>query len=128
MWYLLVGFISKSEPSRSVFCVCLDELTSQAESGESTTASPWQILPRTPLERSCAVILDGALLSIGGSCSSLIYCYHPEGEIWFDFANLCTPRSQCACVALPDGRLFVAGGLEGEVATNRLDIASFNYS
>ena len=128
MWYLLGGFISKSEPSRNVFCVCLDELTSQAESGESTTASPWQILPRTPLERSCAVILDGALLSIGGSCSSLIYRYHPEGKIWFDFANLCTPRSQCACVALPDGRLFVAGGLEGEVATNRLDIASFNYS
>ena len=57
-------------------------------------------------------------------------CYLLEeavvGEIWFDFADLCTPRSQCACAVLPDGRLFVAGGREGEVATDRLDIASFN--
>ena len=130
MWYLLGGFLSKSEPSRNVFSVCLDELISQAESESAIASSPWQILPRTPLERSCAIILGGALLSIGGSCSSSIYLYHPEGESWMYFADLCTKRSQCACVVLPDGRLFVAGGREGdaEIATDRLDIASFIYS
>ena len=130
MWYLLGGFISKSEPSRNVFSVCLDELISQAESESAAASSPWRSLTTTPLERSQAVILDGALLSIGGSCSSSIYYYHPKEETWICIADLCTKRSQCACVVLPDGRLFIAGGREGdaEIATDHLDIASFNYS
>ena len=131
VWYLLGGFISKSELSRNVFSVCLDELIPQA-GAKSAAGSPWQILPKTPLEKSCAIVFKGLLLSVGGIDNSAIRYYHQESGTWINYADLHTRRSQCACAVLPDGRLFVAGGLEymkeGEVATNRVDIATFNYT
>ena len=116
MWYLLGGFAAIATPNKRVFSVCLDELVSQvvARSAGTTspsTSSPWQILPETPLERSTALVLDGALLALGGGVdSSAIHLYKPSSKEWIEAGELPDQRREFVCFVLPNGEIFAAAG------------------
>ena len=87
--------------------------------------SPWQTLIDPPLINSTALVLDGALLTVGGSKSSIIHCYQPSNRIqrWVKVGDLPTGRSQCACTVLPNGEIFVAGG-GVKLGNERVDIGT----
>ena len=114
MWYLLGGISSQGE-GKLIFCVCLDQLISEAVSQSAGATSPstrsqWQTLPETPLELSTALILNGALLTVGGQDSSAIHLYQPSSRKWVKVGDLPDQRYGCACVVLPSGEILVAGG------------------
>ena len=114
MWYLSGGFfLDKS--TKHVLSVCLDELISQAASQSigatsPSTSSPWHTLTDTPLTSSTILVLNGALLAVGGHKSSAIHLYQPSSRIWVKVSDLPTKRWQYACTVLPSGEIFVAGG------------------
>ena len=127
MWYLSGG-ISSQEANKHVFSVYLDELISQAVSQPAgatspPTPSPWQTLPETPLTRSTVLILDGALLAVGGLRSSAIHLYRPSSKSWVKVGDLPTQRGQCACTVLPSGEMFVAGGYGYSLTTGHDSVA-----
>ena len=114
MWYLSRGFSFRG-PNKHVFCVCLDELISQAVSQSAGNTpppipSPWQILTDTPLTLSTVLVLNGALLTVGGEGSSAIYHYQPSSRSWVKVGDLPTERWRCACTVLPSGEIFVVSG------------------
>jgi hypothetical protein len=116
MWYLSSGFTSQeSDSNKCVFSVCLDNLISQSfsQSARNTLPlipSPWQTLTDTPLTLSTVLILNGALLTVGGDGSSAIHHYQPSSRSWVKVGDLPTERWQCACTVLPSGEIFVVGG------------------
>ena len=114
MWYLSRGF-SFQGPNKHVFSVNLDELISQAlsQSAGNTSLpqpSPWQTQTDTPLKHSTVLVLNGALLTVGGYESSAIHHYQPSSRSWVKVGDLPTERWQCACTVLPNGEILVAGG------------------
>ena len=115
MWYLSRGFTSVSDANIRVFSVCLDELISQAlsQSAGNTSPpqpSPWQTLTEPPLTHSTVLVLNGALLTVGGVESSVIHHYQPSSRSWVNVGDLPILRWQCACTVLPNGEIFVVGG------------------
>jgi hypothetical protein len=125
MWYLSSGFTSRGE-NKHVFCVSLDELISRAQSTDSISPSipsPWQTLTDTPLTNSTVLVLNGALLTVGGEESSAIHRYQPSSKGWVKVGDLPIERFQCACTVLPNGEVFVVGGRTkiGEISL-RVDI------
>ena len=114
MWYLSRGF-SFQGPNKHVFSVNLDELISQAlsQSAGNTSLpqpSPWQTQTDTPLKHSTVLVLNGALLTVGGYESSAIHHYQPSSRSWVKVGDLPTERWMCACTVLSNGEIFVAGG------------------
>ena len=108
MWYLSGGYFQRSNDY--VFSVCLDELISLAVSQSAgSTSSPWQTLPEAPQAHSTVLILNGALLTVGGRGSSSIHLYQPGRRSWVKVGDLPGVRLQCACTVLPNGEMFVAG-------------------
>ena len=129
MLYLSRGYSSKEVPNKHVFSVCLDELISQIPSQSAgatllSTLSPWQTLTDTPLASSTVLVLKGALVAVGGSRSSAIHLYHPSSRSWVKVGDLPTKRWTCACVVLPSGEIFVAGGGAHLGDRERLDIGA----
>ena len=129
MWYLSRGFSFVVDTNKPVFSVCLDELISRAVSQSDdvtspSTPSPWQTLPDTPLEHSTVLVLNGALLAVGGWESSAIHLYQPSNSSWVNVGDLPTKQLQCACLVLPSGQIFVAGGRSGTSETDRVNIAT----
>ena len=124
MWYLSGGF-SSLEANKHVLSVCLDELISQAVSQSTTPSrpSPWQTLPEPPLTFSTALVLNGALLTVGGWDSSSIHLYQPGRRSWVKVGDLPAELWSCACTTLPSGEIFVAGGVYGS-SSKELHIAS----
>ena len=120
MWYLSGGRSSQTA-SKPVLCVCLDELISQAVSQSTTPSrpSPWQTLPEPPVIRSTVLVLNGALLTVGGWFSSSIHLFQPGRRSWVKVGDLPTELMMCACTVLPNGEIFVAGG----VSSKKLHIA-----
>ena len=114
MCYLLGGYTTNHAPSKKVYRISLDDLISQATpSGtqlSTVTVSPWQNLPDSPLKYSAAVAIGGSLLAVGGGQKD-IYLYQIGSRSWGKVGELATNRSSCTCILLPDGRLFVAGGV-----------------
>ena len=116
MCYLLGGYTKGGGASKKVFSVCLDDLISQAVSQPASasappTPSPWQSLPDTPLQRSTALVFNGALLAVGGRPgSTAIYHYLPSSRSWIKAGELPAGRYTCTCTVLPSGDLYVAGG------------------
>ena len=114
MCYLLG--VSFQGSNKHVFCVCLDQLISNAVSQPAgavspSTGSPWQILTEMPLKGSTALmILNGALLTVGGLDSSAIHLYQPSSRRWVMVGDLPDQQRRCACTVLPSGEIFVAGG------------------
>ena len=130
MWYLSGGFTSIGDPSRHVLNVCLDVLISQAVSQSAGTTSPptpspWQTLPELPVVHSTALIIRGSLLTVGGMFSSAIHLYQPSRMSWVKVGDLPTRRLTCACIVLPSGEIFVAGGGIGGIGySSRVDTAT----
>ena len=130
MWYLSGGFISTYQLNKHVLCVCLDMLISQAVSqsaGTTTpsTPSPWQTLTEVPVEHSTALIIRGSLLTVGGWHTSAIHLYQPSRRSWVKTCDFPTQRLTCACIVLPSGEIFVAGGgISGLGYSTRVDIAT----
>ena len=139
MCYALGGFATGHDGSVKAFGVCLDELISQAvarpasssaRDPSSPSMSPWQSLPDTPLAYSSAVCLSGALFTVGGFengqpiASSAIYLYKPSSKSWVKCQPLELPnvRERCACIAITDHKMLVAGGCSGSRFTD-VDIA-----
>ena len=128
IWYLSRGVSSQELTNKHIFCVSLDELISQAlsQSAGNTSLpppSPWKILTDTPLTYSTLLVLNGALLTVGGNESSAIHHYQPSSRSWVKVGNLPTERWQCACTVLPNGMIFVAGGdARTAVITVRVDL------
>ena len=119
MWYLSGRSYSQGA-NKCVLSVCLNELISQAVSQSAgSTSSPWQILPEQPLEYSTVLILNGALLTVGGENSSSIHLYQPGRRSWVKVGDLPYQRWECACTVLPNGEMFVAGG-----TTKKTDIVN----
>ena len=126
MWYLSRGFSSRGA-NKHVLSVCLDELISQAVSQSTTPSrpSPWQTLPEAPLKHSTVLVLNGALLTVGGADSSSIHHYQPGRRSWVKVGDLPNELWECACTTLPSGEIFVAGGETDELySSNQLHIAS----
>ena len=127
MCYLLSGFSAVGDPSNKVFSVQLDELISQAVSQPAgarapATPMPWMTLPDTPLKRSTALTINGALLAVGGTRgSTTIYHYQPSSRSWIEAGELPAKQSYCCCTVLPSGEVLVAGG--GSGSGRRVDIA-----
>ena len=81
--------------------------------------SPWKLLPDTPLTHSTALVLKGALLTVGGQERSClrkdIYAYQPESKKWIKAGELQTERAMCACTILRASQeILVVGGLTGK--------------
>ena len=99
-----------------VFCVQLNDLISQAVSHKSELASPWQILPDTPVESCTALAFDGALLAVGGSkdddgqSAKCMHMFKPSARTWVEAGCLPTNQWRCACALLPTSEIFIAGG------------------
>ena len=72
--------------------------------------SPWQTLTDPPLTLSTVLVLNGALLTVGGEGSSAIHHYQPSSRSWVKVGDLPTEQWECACTVLPNGEIFVAGG------------------
>ena len=128
MWYLFGG-LSSQGASKQVFSVCLDELVSQAvaHSARCSTTSPsmpslWQTLHEPLPTRSTVLIHNGALLAVGGWPA--IYLYQPSSGRWVKAGDLPDQRSSCACIVLPSGEIFVAGGSTGILYTNSVYIST----
>ena len=126
MWYLSGGSSSQGGNKR-VFSVCLDELISQAVSQSAgatspPTPSPWKTLLETPQTDSTVLILNGALLAVGGWRSSAIHLYQPRSKSWVKVGDLPNQRRQCACTVLPSGEIFVAGGFSDLGISYRVDM------
>ena len=123
MWYLSGGFSDGA--SKQLHAVCLDELISQAISQpkNASYASPWQALPEIPLYHSAILIVNGALLAVGGWRSSAIHVYKPASKSWSRVDHLPSERWQCACTVLPSGEIFVVGGVIESDPTNSVDVA-----
>ena len=132
MWYLSRGSSSKGA-NRHVFSVCLEELISQAvsdtTSSSPSTPSPWQTLTDLPVICSTILVVNRALLTVGGQFSSAIHLYQPSSRSWIKIGDLPVERWECACVVLPSGEIFVAGGISTyNLIADRVDIASImNY-
>ena len=133
MCYLLGGF-TKGGASKKVFCVCLDDLISQAVSQPASasappTPSPWQSLPDTPLIYSTALAFNGALLAVGGDYlgSSAIHIYQPSTNSWVKAGEMPTERCGSGCIVLPSGEMLVAGGGLDYETRQRVEIASVLY-
>ena len=114
MWYLSRGF-NPQGPNEHIFSVNLDELISQVllQSAGNTSPpipSPWQTLTDPPLIHSSVLVLNGALLTVGGYESSAIHHYQPSSRSWVKVGDLPIKRWQCACTVLPNGEIFVVGG------------------
>ena len=130
MWYLSGGFTSTGGSKKIILNVRLDVLISQAVSqsaGTTTppTLSPWQTLPELPVTNSTALIIRGSLLTVGGWLSSAIHLYQPSRRSWVKECDLPTQRWRCACIVLPSGEIFVAGGsIDGLSYSTRVDIAT----
>ena len=115
MWYLSSGFTSPTDANKHVFYVSLDELISQAVSQSAGNTSPpipspWQTLTDPPLIHFTVLVLNGALLTVGGHVSSAIHHYQPSSRSWVKVGDLPTERWMCACTVLPNGEILVAGG------------------
>ena len=125
MWYLSGGYSSQG-PTKHVLSVCLDELIFQAVLQSSSKQSSWQTLPEAPLTHSTILILNGALLTVGGMDSSAIHLYQPDKQSWVGVSDLPTKLWMFACIVLPSGEIFVAGGgTDSQVlASKQLHIAS----
>ena len=118
MWYLSRGLTFFASQNKHVLSVCLDVLISQAVSQSAGTTSPptpspWQTLTELPVAHSTTLIIRGSLLSVGGEYSSAIHLYQPSRRSWVKVGDLPTQRWQCACIVLPSGEIFVAGGRIG---------------
>ena len=132
MWYLSGGLSTVGQANKHVFIVCLDVLITQAVS-QSTgatsppTPSPWRTLLETPLIDSTVLILNGALLAVGGVRSSAIHLYQPTNKSWVKVGDLPAQRRECACAVLPSGEIFIAGGvLDIFFFDRRVDIATIS--
>ena len=130
MCYLLGGYTKGGAVFKKKFCVCLDDLISQAVSQPGSasaplTPSPWQSLPDSPLNYSTALAFNGALLAVGGDMlgSTAIYHYQPSSRSWIKAGELPYKRSTCTCTVLPGGDLYVAGG-DADGTEQRVDIAT----
>ena len=115
MWYLSRGYSSQGF-NKQVFSVCLEDLISRAVSRSAgttspSTPSPWQTLTDPPLTDSAVLVLNGALLAVGGIDSSAIHYYQPSSRSWVKFGDLPTIQWQCACKVLPNREILVVGGL-----------------
>ena len=130
MWYQSRGYSSEGlAPNKHVLSVCLDELISQgvsqsAGSVDTTSPLPWQTLTDPPLTHSTVLVLNGALLAVGGVWSSVIHLYQPSSRRWVKIGDLPTNRWQCACTVLPSGEIFVAGGCSDYHDSDCVDICS----
>ena len=89
MCFLLGGYTEGAKVTKKVFCVCLDDLISQAVSQSASasappTPSPWLSLPDIPQTLSTALAFNGALLAVGGAVneSSAIHIYLPSSNSW----------------------------------------------
>ena len=51
------------------------------------------------------------LVSVGGK-SSAMYLYQPSSRSWVKVSDLSAKLPQCACIVLPSGEIFMAGGLD----------------
>ena len=133
MCYVLGGFTKGGLSSKNVFSLCLDYLISQAvpqpvsvttlptqstsrppHTPPTLLMSPWQTIPDTPLKRSSALALNGALLAVGGeervSMNKAIHLYQPSSKKWVKVGELLTGRAMCACIVPLSGDILVAGG------------------
>ena len=117
--YLLGGTLGKK-----VLSVSLSALTQT-----DNPPAQWHTLP-APLEDSTAITVHGSLLAVGGSHgrqkSSAIHIYNQEKYAWNKVGNLptCTERQDCACCLLPSGEILVAGGVDHNGWTSRMDMAA----
>jgi hypothetical protein len=127
MWYLSSGFNCLGS-NKHVLSVNLDELISQAlpQSTSNTSPplpSPWQTLTDIPLTFSAVLVLNGALMTIGGIGSSAIHHYQPSSKSWVKVGDLPIQRYQCACTVLPNGEILAVGGITN-IGSNRVDIGA----
>jgi hypothetical protein len=109
VWYLLGGYGYTLGQSTQCICVCIDDLIHDAVF-QTPSSQPWQVMPNAPVSKSTALGLNGALLAIGGKSCSHIHLYKPSCSRWVKVAELTSTRKECACVVLPNGELFIAGG------------------
>ena len=116
--YLLGGTLGKK-----VLSVSLSALTQTDK-----PPAQWRTLPDAPLEYSTAIAVHGSPLAVGGSHgrqrSSAIHVYNQEKNAWNKVGDLPTERRDCACCLLPSGEILVAGGLERNGWTRRMDVAA----
>ena len=116
--YLLGGTLGKQ-----VLSVSLSALTQNTK-----PPAVWRILPDAPLGGSTAIAVHGSLLAVGGSHgrqrSSAIHVYDQEKNKWNKVGDLPTEREDCACCLLPSGEFLVAGGLDRNGWSSRMDAAA----
>ena len=133
VWFFMGG----ANQEKAVFYTSIQAIIKQAvpavierphqetvEDGENESADRenhqgdqlWKMLPDVPHEFSCAAILGGALVSIGGigffRNSKAIYTYVPHTNVWLKVGEM--PEDCCRSVAVPlnDGSVLVLGGVD----------------
>lgn len=139
MCYFLGGYGPEGGfANKEVFFISLDDLITQVTLNVSTNperqpCALWKTLPTDPpLRFTSGLNYHGRLLAIGGYAiadeqkSTAIHYYKPSEEKWVKVGDLPAPeRYQCGCAVLPDGRIFVAGGVDGQKdILSQVDISS----
>ena len=131
--YLAGG--SRNYQSKCVFTCSIPDLMSSTNTlGSrvkrrlSRSYNIWKEISSPPVQHSTLASFKGDLLSIGGrdnagDYTADVYRYNSDTNSWDTVSQMKTKRAFSFAVALPEDRLFVAGGYTGNTdTTNSVEI------
>ena len=135
MWYLMGGWDHTGNCTKVVHRVNIRELSGKAISMATCQATPnplslWQTIPDTPHFFSSPLVINRALLAVGGrddrfTAATSIRLYQPGSWRWVKVGDLPTARYYCTSSVLPNGEVLVAGGNDESMFVpylNRVDL------
>jgi hypothetical protein len=104
-------------------------------------SNPWDSGSHSlPIDGAIVRLPDGRYISLGGyelhdlddpdppAFLDQVHVFNPRSNEWSDFAPLLSPREAPGAVVLPDGRVFVVGGLDGIVVKCNPNLAAEIYT
>ena len=123
--YLDSGGVLHYRMLNSVFTCSSASLFSLAD--PSSSHNVWREMHSLPVVRTTLVSFCGHLLAIGGRDDSGkqttdVYRYDSHADSWIVVSHMKRERSRCLAVSVSDDCLVVAGGYQGNIETNSVEI------
>lgn len=104
--YLLGGWCrSPRSPNTKAFSTTFDQIISP-----NTGSNTWMLLTDPPAILSTAFAWHDSLISFGGLFEKALYAYESSTKSWVKVGEVPEEINRCACVVLPNGKVFAAGG------------------
>ena len=125
-WYLLGGHsVSFADQA---FSIDISDLIVHSISKPATNlhSQPvqWLSIPTPPVRLSAVLAINDSLFALGGSqdCFAIYLYQSSKEEAWKRVGVLPSPRKECVCMVLPNGKVLVAGGNSD---SEQVDIGTF---